>query len=78
MKLSQMQIGQSAVIKKVRADEPIKGRLFAMGIAKGNRITLLDHTLKKETFEVEVEGTRVALRKEEADAIEVEANDEKD
>ncbi len=78
MKLSQMRIGQSAVITKVRAQEPIKGRLFAMGIAKGNRIKLLDHTLKKETFEVDVEGTRVALRKEEADAIEVESDDEKD
>ncbi len=76
MKLSQMHIGQSGIIRKVRANEPIKGRLFAMGITKGNRITLLDHTLKKETFEVDVEGTRVALRKEEADAIEVE--DEKD
>ncbi len=78
MKLSQMRIGQSAVIRKVRAQEPIKGRLFAMGIAKGNRIKLLDHTLKKETFEVDVESTRVALRKEEADAIEVESDDEKD
>ena len=72
MKLSELKIGDEATIARVLANEPIKGRLFAMGITKGNRIKLLDHTLKKQTWEVDVEGTRVALRKEEADAIEVE------
>jgi len=71
MKLTQMRIGQEGVIAKVVAPEPIKGRLLAMGIAKGNRIKLLDHTLKKQTWEVDVEGTRVALRQEEAQGIEV-------
>ncbi len=71
MKLSELKIGDEATISKVLADEPIKGRLFAMGITKGNRVKLLDHTLKKQTWEVDVEGTRVALRREEADAIEV-------
>ncbi|BAF69917.1 FeoA family protein [Nitratiruptor sp. SB155-2] len=72
MKLTDMKISQEGIIKKVTAQEPIRGRLFAMGITKGNRIKLLDHTLKKQTWEVEVEGTRVALRDEEAKAIEVE------
>ena len=72
MRVSDMQIGEEATIKKIKAQEPIKGRLFAMGVSKGNRVRLLDHTLKKETYEIEVNGTRIALRKEEADAIEVE------
>jgi len=72
MRLTQMRIGQEATIKKVRAPEAVKNRLYAMGIAKGNPIRLLDHTLKKETWEVEVQGTRVALRREEAEGIEVE------
>lgn len=72
MRVSDMKIGDSAIIKKITANEPIKGRLNAMGIVKGNRIKLLDHTLKKQTWEIEVEGTRVALRKEEADSILVE------
>lgn len=71
-KVSQMSIGEEGIIKKITAEEPIRGRLSAMGIAKGNRIKLLDHTLKKQTWEIDVEGTRVALRKEEADAILVE------
>ncbi len=72
MSVVDMKIGEEGIIKKVSAPEPIKSRLFAMGVAKGNRIKLLDHTLKKETWEVDVEGTRVALRREEAEGIEVE------
>ncbi|MRI58212.1 MAG: iron transporter [Epsilonproteobacteria bacterium] len=72
MNVTDMKIGDQAIIKRVRAQEPVKSRLFAMGIAKGNRIKLLDHTLKKQTWEVEVDGTRVALRDEEAKGIEVE------
>ncbi len=72
MRVSDMKIGEEGVITKVSAQEPVKSRLFAMGIAKGNRLKLLDHTLKKQTWEIDVEGTRVALRKEEADHIEVE------
>ena len=72
MNVTDMKIGEEAIIKRVKAQEPVKGRLFAMGIAKGNAIRLLDHTLKKQTWEVEVDGTRVALRDEEAKAIEVE------
>ncbi len=71
MDITDLKIGEEAIIKKVKAKEPIKGRLHAMGIAKGNKIRLLDHTLKKQTWEVDVEGTRVALRDEEAKAVEV-------
>ncbi len=72
MNITDLSIGDEAIIKKVRAQEPIKGRLYAMGITKGNKIKLLDHTLKKQTWEIDVNGTRVALREEEANAVEVE------
>ncbi len=72
MNITDLKIGEEATITKVKAPEPIRGRLYAMGIAKGNRVRLLDHTLKKQTWEVDVEGTRVALRDEEAKAVEVE------
>ena len=71
MNITDLKIGEEATITKVKALEPIRGRLYAMGIAKGNKIRLLDHTLKKQTWEVDVEGTRVALRDEEARAVEV-------
>ncbi len=72
MNITDLKIGEEATITKVKALEPIRGRLYAMGIAKGNKIRLLDHTLKKQTWKVDVEGTRVALRDEEARAVEVE------
>jgi len=72
MRLTDLKIGDEAVIKKILAKDPIKSRLFAMGIAKGAHIKLLDHTLSKQTWEIDVEGTRVALRDEEANQIEVE------
>ncbi|NPA04337.1 MAG: ferrous iron transport protein A [Epsilonproteobacteria bacterium] len=71
MKLTQLKVGESGVIEKVVAPEPIKSRLFSMGITKGNRIKVIEHTLKKETWGVEVEGSKIALREEEAGAIEV-------
>ena len=76
-KVSQMSKNEEGIVKKVTANEPIRGRLTAMGIAKGNRLKLVDHTLKKETWEVDVEGTRVALRKEEAESILVDGSKRK-
>ena len=64
-----MKIGESGIIKKIGAKEPIKSRLLSMGIIKNNRLKLLKYSLKKQTWEVDVEGTRVALRKEEAESI---------
>jgi len=72
LKLSELSMGESAVIKKVRAKEPLKSRLLSMGITKGEKITLLKHTLAKNTFEIEVNRVPIALRKEEADEVEVE------
>jgi Fe2+ transport system protein FeoA len=43
-----------------------------MGFVKGEKIKLLKHTLAKNTFDVEVVNTNVALREEEAREIEVE------
>jgi len=67
-----MKIGQEGIIKKIVAKEPIKSRLFSFGILKGNRIKILERTIKKETLEVDIEGSRVALRSEEARSILVE------
>lgn len=72
MKLTDLNIGDRAIIKRIKAQDPIKSRLYAMGITRGNEIKLLDHTLKKQTWEIEVQGTRVALRQEEAQSVEVE------
>ncbi|WP_457561266.1 FeoA family protein [Caminibacter sp.] len=72
MRLNELQKGDVAVIKKIYAKEPLKSRLLAHGFARGERIKILEHTLAKNTFEVEINNTKVALREEEAREIEVE------
>jgi Fe2+ transport system protein FeoA len=48
---------------------------LAFGFARGEKIRVLDHTLAKNTFEVEINNTKVALREEEAKEIEVEKSE---
>ena len=72
MRLNELSIGDEAVIKKIHAKEPLKSRLFAFGFAKGEKVKVLKHTLAKNTFDIEVANTNIALREEEAAQIEVE------
>ncbi len=67
--VSRMSIGDSGIVYKVTAKEPIKGRLSAMGIVKGAKIKVLKHTLAKQTWDVMADSTKVGLREEEAQNI---------
>ena len=55
MRLSELNIGDKAVIKKIYAKDPLKSKLLSMGFIRGERVRLLKHTLAKNTFDVEVE-----------------------
>jgi Fe2+ transport system protein FeoA len=72
MRLNELEKGDVAVIKKIYAKEPLRSRLLAFGFARGEKVKILEHTLAKNTFEVEINNTKVALREEEAKEIEVE------
>ena len=72
MSLDEMKIGEIGVIKKITATEPLKSRLFSLGIVKGENVKLLKHTIAKNTYEVEVNKSKIALRSEEAKMIIVE------
>jgi len=71
MKLSELKVGEVGVIKKINAKEPLKSRLLSFGITRNQKIKILEHTLAKNTFEIEVNNTKIALREEEAEQIEV-------
>jgi len=71
MRLNELEMGESGIIKKVLAKEPLKSRLLSMGFAKGERVKVLKHTLAKNTYEVEVNNIPIALREEEAREIEI-------
>jgi ferrous iron transport protein A len=71
LRLNELKMGESGIIKKILAKEPLKSRLFSMGFARGEKVKVLKHTLAKNTYEVEVNNIPVALREEEAKEIEV-------
>lgn len=72
MKLSELKKGDRALIKDIIADMEFKNRLLSFGIARGEEIEVKAYSLAKQTIEIDIEGTLIALRKEEADKIEVE------
>lgn len=74
MGLDELLIGEEAEILKITAVEPFKSRLFSLGLNKGEKVKILAHTLAKNTFEVEVNNARIALRSEEAQMVSVDKN----
>jgi len=72
MKLNELKIGQSGIIKKILAKEPLKSKLLSMGFSRGEMVKVLKYTLAKNTFDVDVNGINIALRNEEAKEIEIE------
>ncbi len=67
--ISNLKILQEAIVEKIIAKEPIKSRLFAMGIVKGAKIKVLEHTLAKQTWDILSNNTKIALRQEEANKV---------
>ncbi len=63
--------GCETTIVKLHASGPLKQRLVSFGIMKGASVTLMEYAPRKSTVEVKVGKMRLALRKEEADMIEV-------
>ena len=72
MKLSDLQKGDHATIKKINAEESLKQRLASFGVGRGAELTVETYSIKRKTYEIIVEGTMIALRDEEAKKIEVE------
>ncbi len=74
MRLHQLPVGSKGRIVALRCEsDTIRTRLNALGIVKGESVEMLKYTLAKNTYEVRVGQTRLALRKEEAEAVEVAA-----
>ncbi len=64
--------GRRCVITKVRAQGSLKVRLMSFGILRGVEVELLEFAPLKSTVELRIGKMRIALRKEEAELIEVE------
>ena len=69
--LTQCEKGDSCKVTKIHASGALKQRLMSFGMARGVKIELLEYSPAKSTVEIKVGKMRIALRKEEAELIEV-------
>ncbi|MDY0195565.1 MAG: FeoA family protein [Sulfurovaceae bacterium] len=71
MTLDKLKKGQKAVVISINAPKALKDRLTSFGLLKGEEVELRTHSLAKQTIEVAVGHTFVAIRDEEAKKIKV-------
>ncbi|HFQ61842.1 MAG TPA: ferrous iron transport protein A [Epsilonproteobacteria bacterium] len=72
MRLIDLTKGNKATIVKIHADKALKDRLHSFGVMRGEELTVKGCSLAKQTMEIEVGSTLIAVRADEAKMIEVE------
>ena len=72
MKLSELNKGDRAIIKKIDSSEDLKMRLASFGVVRGSELSVEACSIGKQTMEIMVDDTFIGLRAEEAEEIEVE------
>jgi len=72
MKLSELELNQKAIIKKIECNDELKQRFYSFGIIKGAEIFVEAISLARNTIEINTEDTSIGIRVEEAKTIEVE------
>jgi len=72
MKLTELTKGDKARVIKITAEKALKDRLNSFGVMRGEEILVNGYSLAKQTMEIEVGNTHIALRAEEAKKIEIE------
>lgn len=72
MNVTELQKGNRAEILKISADKALKDRLNSFGVMRGEELLVKGCSLAKQTIEIEVGSTLIALRRDEAEKIEVE------
>jgi len=72
MTLDKLQKGDSALVTIILADDELKNRLNSLGLAKGVVIKVKAYSLAKQTMDIVVDRTQIALRTSEAEKIQIE------
>ena len=72
MLLSELHKNDTAEIVKLNAEKVLRDRFASFGILPGETVVVNECSLAKQTIEITVGTTVIALRKEEADKILVE------
>lgn len=63
--------GGIATVVKINAAGALKQRLISFGLMKGAEVKMLECGMTKSTFEIKIGNVSIALRREEAELIEV-------
>ncbi|MEA2048983.1 MAG: FeoA family protein [Campylobacterota bacterium] len=71
MVLTDIRKGDSAEIVKIHADKALKDRLNSFGVMRGEVLFVKGCSIAKQTMEIEVGSTLIALRADEAEKIEI-------
>ena len=71
MNLIELVKGERAEIIKIHADKALRDRFSSFGVMRGEELLVKGCSLAKQTMEIEVGSTLIALRANEADKIEV-------
>ena len=72
MYLNELEKGECGKIIKIESDSILKSRLSSFGITKGAMVYIIEQTLSKNTIEIKLHNTKIALRTTEAKTIQVE------
>ncbi len=70
--LRQVGIGETAKVKKLHGEGPVKRRIMDMGITKGIEVYVRKVAPLGDPMEVNVRGYELSLRKADTEMIEVE------
>jgi ferrous iron transport protein A len=71
MVLTNLPMGASATVKSVKRDNPAARRLMEMGVVPGVSVRMVKTAPFGDPIEIRLRGYNLAIRKSEADAIEV-------
>ncbi len=72
MYLNELSKNECAKIISISCTDKLKARLNSFGITRNSEVVVIEQTLSKNTIEIKVNKTKIALRKSEARYIEVE------
>ena len=73
MKLKKMKVGQVGTVKEFSTTDPqYRQKLLCMGLTRNAEFTVVRKAPLGGPIEIEVKGSRLVLRSDEADAFEVE------
>lgn len=70
--LKSTEIGRTVTVKKVHGEGALKRRIMDMGITKGTSIFVRKLAPFGDPIEINIRGYELAIRKSDADIIEVE------